>query len=171
VSDEAQIAALVDECQRQSESCTYTAAAFLIWLRWLKTVRLVCAVAPVVFGAVATWKAAAQGSPGLAAVCALLTTVIPLAYRASKTDRAIEDYTVAAGEFTNLRDRFRQAAEISSKKSLAEFEADAKPLLARLEKARTRALTPPEWCFKRAQRKIKKGDYRHDHDAEATSGS
>jgi len=47
--------------------------------------------------------------PG-AAFLTLLATAIPPAYRASKLDSAIDDYTLLAGEFTNLRDRFRQAA-------------------------------------------------------------
>ncbi|HEX7967509.1 MAG TPA: hypothetical protein VF502_04775, partial [Stellaceae bacterium] len=149
-------------------NCAYTSASFLIWLRCLKCIRLLCVTSPVVLGAVATWKIVAQGSPTVAAVCALLATVIPPAYRASKTERTIEEYTTLAGEFTNLRDRFRQAALISSHKPLPEFDADVKPLLARLETARSRALTPPEWCFKLARRKLKAGHYRHDHDETST---
>jgi hypothetical protein len=77
---------------------------------------------------------------------------------------------VLAGEFTNLRDRFRQAALISSKKPFTEFEADTKPLFARLEKARSRTLTPPDWCFKLARRKIEAGDYAHDYDEKSGGG-
>jgi hypothetical protein len=121
-------------------------------------------MSPVVFGALATWKIVSQTSPTWAAVFALLATLIPPAYRASKTDAAIEEYILAAGEFTNLRDRFRQAASISSRKPFAEFEADTKPLMARLEKIRSRPLTPPEVFFLLAQRKLKAGHYRHDYD-------
>jgi len=126
-------------------------------------------VAPVVFGAVATWKIL-DTSPMWAAVFTLLATVIPPAYRASRTDAAIDDYTLLAGEFTNLRDRFRQAALISSAKNFPEFEADTKPLIARMDKARARTLTPPEWCFKLARWKIEKGDYDHDYDEKKTAG-
>lgn len=155
--------ALIEECHRQSESCAYTATTFIIWLRCLRTVRVFCLVAPVVFGALATWKVLAD-SPLWAAVFMLLTTVIPPAYRASKTDAAIEDYTLLAGEMTNLRDRFRQAAKVFSHKTFAKFEAETKPFLERQEKARRRALTPPEWCFKLAQRKHKAGHYDYDYD-------
>jgi hypothetical protein len=55
-------------------------------------------------------------------------------------------------------------ASISSHKPFAEFEADTKPLIDRLEKARRRMLVPPEWCFKLAQRKHKAGHYHHDYD-------
>jgi len=37
-------------------------------------------------------------------------------------------------------------------------------LLIRLEKARSVSYTAPEWCFKRAQKKIKEGDYDFDLD-------
>jgi hypothetical protein len=154
---------LIDECQRQFENCRDTAASFTIWLRALRWTRTFYLVAPVIFGALATWQVL-TGLPVLAAVFTLLATVIPPAYRASRIDASIEDYQSLAGEFTNLRDRFRQAALISSKKSFAEFEADTKPLIARLEKARSRTLTPPDWFFKLARRKIEAGDYTHDYD-------
>ena len=125
---------------------------------------------PVIFGALATWKIVSQTSPTWAAVFTLLATVIPPAYRASKTEVAIEDYTVATGEFTNLRDRFRQAALISSQKSFEEFEAVSTRLFERLEKVRSRALTPPEWFFRLARRKIRAGDYDHDYDQRKRSG-
>lgn len=155
---------LADECRRQHEGCNYTAVMFTIWLRMLKIVRLFCEVSPVMFGALATWKIVSQTSPTWAAVFTLLATVIPPAYRASKTDKAIEDYTVASGEFTNLRDRFRQAANIYRLEDFAQFEARVKPLIDRLEKVRSRALTPPEFTFWLARRKIGKGDYIHDYD-------
>lgn len=155
---------LVDECKRQEENCNYTAVSFTIWLRWLKGFRLFCEVSPVIFGALATWKIVSQTSPTWAAVFTLLATVVPPVYKASKNDRAIEDYTTASGEFTNLRDRFRQAATIYSHDDFLQFEAKTKPLFDRLEKVRTRALTPPDWFFKLSQRKIQSGDYVHDHD-------
>jgi hypothetical protein len=161
-------AALIDECQRQSESCAYTATTFIIWLRFLRGFRAFCFVAPVIFGALATWKVLAD-SPIWAAVFTLLTTVIPPSYRAMKVAKAIEDYTLLAGEMTNLRDRFRQAATVSSHKPFPEFEAEAKPFLDRLEKARSRALTPPEWCFKLARRKHKAGHYDYDYDEKKPS--
>jgi hypothetical protein len=155
--------ALVDECSRQSENCGYTATTFIIWLRVLRVIRLVCVVAPILFGAFAAWKVMAN-SPAWAATMVVLATAIPPAYRASGTDRAITDYQMLAGEMTNLRDRFRHAATIDSHKSVAEFDAVTKPLFDRLEKARARSLTPPEWCFKSARKKHKAGHYVHDYD-------
>jgi hypothetical protein len=156
-------AALIDECQRQSDNCGYTATTFIIRLRFLRRVRTFCVVAPIVTGALATWQVLAD-SPTLAAVFTLLTTVIPPSYRATKYDKEIEDYTLLAGEMTNLRDRFRQAGTVSSHKPFPEFEAEVKQFLDRLEKARSHAITPPEWCFKLARRKHKAGHYKFDYD-------
>jgi hypothetical protein len=156
--------ALVDECERQFENCGYTSTSFIIWLRLLRWVRTFCLIAPVAAGAIATWKIVAQSSPIWTAVFALLATVIPLVYRASKLDETISEYQLLAGEFTNLRDRFRQLAKISSQKSFAEFEAELKLVLLRLEKARNRCLAPPDWTFRSAQKKHKSGHYKHDYD-------
>jgi hypothetical protein len=90
--------------------------------------------------------------------------VLPPTYHALKIDAAINAYTSLAAEFTNLRDRFRQAALVSSRKPFPEFEADSKTLFERLEKARGHMLTPPEWCFRLARRKHKDGHYHHDYD-------
>jgi hypothetical protein len=156
--------ALVDECQRQSENCSYTSATFTIWLRCLCGIRSFCTIAPVVCGALATWKIVAEGSPTWGAVFIFLATVIPPAYRASRVEAAIEDYTVLGGEFTNLRDAFRHAALVTSQKGLNELEAESNLLVERLAEARRRMLTPPEWCFKLARRKHQAGHYEHDYD-------
>lgn len=147
---------------RLAENCSYTAVAFTIWLRWLRRLRTLCAVLPILFGAVATWKFL-EGAPILGAVSTLLATVIPPAYRAWKVDREIDDYTMMAGEFTNLRDRFRQAALVGSTRTFAEFDTEMRELVNRLDKARQKPLTPPEWCFKSARKKIKAGGYSHDY--------
>lgn len=90
--------------------------------------------------------------------------MIPLVYRASKTDAAIAQFTRLAGEFTNLRDRFRQLGDVGVHKDIILFESDFKALMARMEKARKHAETPPEWCFEEARKKIKAGHMHHDYD-------
>jgi hypothetical protein len=162
--------ALADECQRQSENCSYTAVTFTIWLRCLCGIRTFATVAPIIFGALATWKIVAMNAPTWGAVFVLMATVIPPAYRASRVEIAIEDYTGLTGEFTNLRDRFRQAALVTARKGLQELEAESKALMEHLEKARRRMLVPPEWCFKLARRKHRAGHYRHDYDVEQRGG-
>lgn len=156
--------ALIDECERQSENSSYTAASFVIWLRVLRWLRGGCLVLPIFFGGLATWQILNEIAPKVAALFTFLATTIPLAYRASKTDKSIEEYIKLAAEFTNLRDAFRQAAKISSQKPFADFEADAKPLLKRLDAARRPMLSPPNWAFLWARRKHKDGHYHHDYD-------
>ena len=43
-------------------------------------------------------------------------------------------------------------------------------LFERLEKARSRVLTPPDWCFKIARKKHKAGHYDFDYDQRSGSG-
>jgi hypothetical protein len=105
-----------------------------------------------------------ETSPAWAAVFIFLATVIPPAYRASRVEAAIKDYTVLAGEFTNLRDLFRYAALVTSQKGFSELDIESKALLERLGKARQRMLVPPEWCFRLARRKHRAGHYNHDYD-------
>lgn len=50
---------------------------------------------------------------------------MPTIYTALKVDGQIDQCVRLAAEFTNLRDRFRQAALIASTKSLADFEAES----------------------------------------------
>lgn len=162
--DNTPTSALVDECERQSENCAHTSTSFIIWLRLLRWLRTICVISPVVCGAIATWKIIAQSSTTWAAVFALLATVIPPVYRASKLDQAIGDYETLAGEFSNLRDRFRQLARISSHKLFDDFKSETNPIFERLENARSRPLAPPDWTFKLARRKHKAGHYNHDYD-------
>src|SRR5215468_3775867 len=103
-------------------------------------------------------------SPTWAAVFALLATVLPPTHRASKIDDDIDQYAKLAGEFTNLRDRFRQSALVASQKSFTDFDSEVRGLFERLEKARSRVLTPPDWCFKIARKKHKAGHYDFDYD-------
>lgn len=133
------IAALKEGCLNQFQNCGYMALTFTIWLRVLRWVKLFSLFAPVVLGALATWNIVGEAMPATAAVCAFLAVLIPPPFQAAKLDASIKQYTTMAGEFTNLRDRFRLAAEFSSLKPFDEFEAEFKSLIGRLEKARARA--------------------------------
>jgi hypothetical protein len=156
--------ALKQECLNQFQNCGYTALTFTIWLRVLRWVKIFSLTSPVVLGAVATWNIVGATMPALAAVCASLAVLIPTTFQAAKLDGSMKQYATMAGEFTNLRDRFRQLAEISSLKPFEEFEAAAGPIIARQEKARSRALTPPHWCFLIARRQWQAGNYEPDED-------
>jgi hypothetical protein len=154
--------ALKEECLNQFQNCGYTALTFTIWLRCLRWIKIFSLGAPVVLGAVATWSIVRESTPALAAVCALLAVLIPPTFQAAKLDASIKQYTKMSGKFTNLRDRFRLLAEISSQKPFDQFEAAWAPALAQLEKARARPLTPPQWCFMSARQQWQAGHYEPD---------
>jgi hypothetical protein len=154
---------LAAECERQFENCRDTAVSFILWLKVLRWVRVFFVASPIVFGALATWKVLAD-APIPAAIFTLLATVLPPVYRAIKLDDTIKDYETLAGEFTNLRDRFRQAKLMGSQKPYPQFEAEVQALMPRLEKARSRALAAPDRYFRNARKKIVAGDYTHDRD-------
>ena len=161
---DARNAVLREECLNQFQNCGYTALTFTIWLRLLRWVKLFSLFAPVVLGALATWNIVGESMPAAAAVCAFLAVLIPPTFQAAKLDASIKQYTTMAGEFTNLRDRFRLIAEYSSLKPFDEFEAAFNFLFARLEKARMRPLTPPHVCFLFARRQWQAGYYKPDTD-------
>jgi hypothetical protein len=143
-----------------------------MWLRFLRAIRVIFIIVPLILGAVAGGKLLlgidANSHQTAIAICALIAGVLPSIYAALKFDDELAEYARVAGEFKNLQDRFRTTALVSSKKSFEEFEADVRPLIDRYEAARSVSLTPPEWVFKAAQAKIKKGDYRFDLDDKET---
>jgi hypothetical protein len=161
-------AELAIECKRQSENCLWTSTTFLEWLRLLRAFRAAFTVTPIVLGSFASWNLLTSSPTWAARVgasfCAFLAGLLPAVYRALKLDDDLALCAQLAGEFKNLQDEFRRAAEVSSKKPFKEFEDDTKPLFARLNQARAHGFTAPEFCFRRARRKIESGHYRFEVD-------
>lgn len=168
-------AELAKECKRQYENCLYTAVSLQIWSRWLRGLKVFFSIAPIVFGSLGSWKILTDSSDStaktLAAIGSFLAGLLSTIYSALKLDTHIAECKTAAGELTNLRDSFRQAALVSSKKPFDEFEAEVAKLRGRLDKVRGMGITAPELCFKLAQWKIKGGDYRFDLDEEEEQSS
>jgi hypothetical protein len=156
------------ECKRQSESCLYTSTSLFIWLRFLRITKAVFIVVPLVLGSIAGWQVLrethAPWVKALTSIAAFLAGLLPTVYSALKFDDHLEQCKHLTAEFKNLRDSFRQAALVSALKPFAEFEKDFQPLMRRLEQARSISYTAPEWCFKKAQEKVHKGDYDFDVD-------
>ncbi len=161
---------LVKECKRQSESCLYTSLSLFIWLRFLRKTRIVFVVLNTILGGLAGWTVIEASSDSrlklIGAVCALLAGVLPAIYATLKVDDGIARCASLAGEFKNLQDRFRQAALIGSTKPCLDFEKSFHRLMVRMERARAHSYTAPEWCFKRAQKKINNGDMSFGVDGE-----
>ncbi len=157
-------AALRLECAQQSRNTVYTSTNFYIWLRWLKLIRGAIWIAAVISSAVAASTAISK-QPGVEAVIAglaLLSVILPGLIKALKLDETITAYEKAAAAFKTVEGSLRRAAEVWSHKPFAEFEVEARKALADLTAAQQTSLTPPEWCFRAAQRKVQSGDYDPD---------
>lgn len=98
------------------------------------------------------------------ALCRLLAGFFPAIFKALNLDLHLEGIHRAASEFTNLRDRFRRAATVSAHAPFEEFKAEFEALMDRMDAVRTAAPPTPEWCFRKAQKKIGSGDYDFDID-------
>lgn len=159
---------LITECTRQVENCLYTSTSLFVWLRRRRSVKTWFIILPLFLGSFATWELVTQSGyvwiKWVASAAAFLAGLMPSIYAALKYDDDLEKCKTVAAEFKNLQDRFRQVAVISSKKSFKEFETDFNAVMERMEHARSESLTPPEWCFKEAQKKVQSKDYTFDVD-------
>jgi hypothetical protein len=168
---DAQSKSLQDECLRLEETCLYTSTSFFIWLRFCRNIKIAFIITPLILGSLGTWSVLTRSDfehlRTITAVFTFLAGLLPAIYAALKLDSHLDQCCKLAGEFKNMQDRFRQAALISSQKSTDEFERDVQPLFDRLETARAQSFTVPEWCFKRARKKINKGDYTYGVDIES----
>lgn len=156
--------ALIAECEREEENCLYTSTTFFMWLRMLKFIRA-CLWALGAIGSIASASSILNNSqinPLLIAGLALAGVLMPGLVKALQFDAAIKDYAAAAASFKNLQGEFRRAARVWSNKPFVEFEADARRAIKAMNEARKPSLTPPEWCFRLAQKKVKRGDYDKD---------
>lgn len=156
--------ALKKECSEQSRSALYTSTSFYIWLRCLKFIRAGFWILAVVASGVAasTTISNLQGLEVLIAGLALLGVLLPGVIKATKLDETISQYEKSAAELKRAESSLRRAADVWSNKAYAEFEKEAKRAFSELNGARKLSLTPPEWCFKAAQKKIQSGDYDPD---------
>lgn len=158
--------ALVKECGEQSRGALYTSTSFFIWLRVLKIARAVFWLGAAASGAAAASISTMFSSHGsmnpIIAGLALLAVILPGAIKALHLDATIENYSAKAAELKNVEGALRRSADVWSNKPYEEFEREARAALAQLDRAREGSLTPPEWCFRAARRKVKSGDYEPD---------
>ena len=151
---------LIRECKRQEEACLYTSTTLYIWLKRARWYNRAFIVLPIIFGGISTMSVLQEENyVWVTATFALLAGMIPAVYEALDFKVNVDEISSLAAEFKNLQDRFRQAAEIESVKEENCLGDHVELLLQRLEMARGRSTTPPEWCFKEARKKIKAGHY------------
>lgn len=156
--------AVAAECVRQEESTLYTSTALYIWLREARTWNQVFVLVPLVAGTLAG-IAFFQVNAVLATVLALLTGFTPALKEALRLDVHLDTIRTLAAEFKGLQDAFRQLGHIGAVTSPASAERELANLMEQLNRARSHSVTIPERIFKKAQEKIKSGDYDFTVDA------
>lgn len=162
---------LVKECRRQEESCAYTSAGLFIWHKRVRRWRAIFVVTPLIAGGVAGSQIAGvlPDMPGkaLGLLASMIAATLPAVQVALNMDMQVSEIAKAANEFTALRDRFRQAGNVLALSDYSEFVATFEQLMDRMDAARSRTSPLPEWAFKKAQRKLDKGDYGFSVDLKA----
>lgn len=132
---------LVKECRRQEESCKYTAAGLYNWQKdaqWWKNGFI---VAPIILGGFASSQLIKDGSnPAtwtnyVAAGLALLAGFFPAIFEALGMDMRVREIGTAAGEFSNLRDRFRLLGNVGADMTYEEFNPAFEQLMDRMSTA------------------------------------
>lgn len=162
------IEALVRECQRQAENCLYTSTALYEAIKCYGKIYKSVSIAAGICGGLAAWSVLSdQKDPTIkiaVAAFALVSGLIPELLKKINFSEEIVSFRSAASDYKNLQDRFRQAAQITSYKGFSELDREFTLLMDRMEALRKNGIAVPEWAFKKAQTKIKSGDYTFDVD-------
>jgi hypothetical protein len=163
MGEDVRIKELVKECAREAESCAYTGANLYEWQKRASRWRAAFLVVPIIAAGFSTSQLFLDnlGTYGklLAAFAGLLAGFFPAIFIALNMDMRVIEIARSAAEFTNLRDRFRQAANVTRYSPYDEFKTEFEVLMDRMDAIRTSAPPAPDWCFKETQKKMDKGDY------------
>ncbi|WP_273500716.1 hypothetical protein [Paracoccus sphaerophysae] len=124
--------------------------------------------APIVIGGLAGlsilqgWFAGA-----VSAVLAFAASLFPALADGLKIETSVEQAAKLAADFKALQDRFRRLANITALGDVDAAEETLAELMDRMDVARSVSITPPEWAFEEAQKKIQSGDYDFTVDGKA----
>jgi hypothetical protein len=151
---------LIQECKRQEESCLYSSTALFEWLKHLRFWKLFFVIAPIVLAAVATTLPKLDSDLGwLAVTCTMLAGIAIAVYKALHLDVSLDLISRNANHFKILQDRFRQASTVAALGSFDDLNKEFQTRMQQMDTLRSNSLPPPEFFFKKAQTKIKGGDY------------
>jgi hypothetical protein len=153
--------AIVKECERQEESCLYSAVTLFEYAKSLRLWRFIFVVAPIVLGAFASWQLISQDAEmkWVTGSAALLAGVLPAIYKALDFDVNIESVTKSANAFKALQDRFRQVRTIDHAVETEKLREFLAKLMDGMDTVRAGSPVAPERFFKSAQKKISSGAY------------
>lgn len=162
-------AAVIAECRRQEESCLYTSTTLYIWLQRVRLQRQIFVAAPIIIGGVAGIAILKDLLPDwVVAVLAFLASLFPALADGLKIETSVDEITRLAADFKALQDRFRRTANITALSDVDTAEQTLAELMDRMDVARSSSITPPEWAFEGARRKINAGHYSFAVDAAPT---
>jgi hypothetical protein len=99
------------------------------------------------------------------ALLAFLASLFPALADGLKIETSVDEITRLAADFKALQDRFRRAANITALSDVDTAEQTLAELMDRMDVARGSSITPPEWAFEEAHRKIDAGHYSFAVDA------
>jgi hypothetical protein len=100
---------------------------------------------------------------------AFFASLFPALADGLKIETSVDEITRLAADFKALQDRFRRAATITALTDVDTAEQTLAEVMDRMDVARSTSITPPEWAFEEARRKIDAGHYRFAVDAPAKS--
>jgi hypothetical protein len=151
----------------QEESCLYTSTSLFEWLKYMRVLKVIFVVTPIVLGGVAAWPLLANqpAYKWVTAACALLAGLTPAVYKALDFDVSLNLIAKQANTFKILQDRFRQARNVAALGSSDEFKKEFDHLMTRMDDARASSLTAPERFFRKARAKVDAGHYDFAVDA------
>lgn len=154
------------ECGRQIESCLYTSTTLYIWLRSVRLARFIFVLTPLILSGIAALGLTKFDFPNsLVIVLTFAASLLPALQYALKIETSIEQIAREASKYKALQDRFRQISTISASQGQEVALRDFVAAMDDLNGTRSSSVTPPERYFKRAQLKIKSGDYDFSIDA------
>jgi hypothetical protein len=157
-----QTQAIIKECRIQAEHCEYTSAGLFMWLQAAIWHNRLWNSLPIIFGALAAFGLLQQHCPYVASFLALLAGLLPAIYDKLNLEAHTEEIFSQAGQYNNLRHRFRQTAEIISLESLEALKTEFASLMRQIEDLRSRPLILPEKYFLAGRAKVKAGHYKPD---------
>jgi hypothetical protein len=151
---------IVDECQRQEESCLHSAVTLFEYLKAMRLWRNVFVIAPIIASALATSALIAKDFYPITGILVLIAGVFPAIYKALKFDVSLELLSKSANKFKELQDRFRQLRLVGHDDPSKHLTK----LMDQLDDARMNAPVAPEKYFEKACEKIAKGHYKFEVD-------
>lgn len=158
--DERKRSEIAIEALRQSESCLYTSTAIYIWLRRVRWQHKAVILIPIALTALAGFSYLKEWAPAwTVALMAFLSTLIPSIAEALEIQTHVDELKKASAEYKALQDRFRKLAKVTVLGEVSHAEAELGALMDRMDVVRANSITPPEYYYKEAQKKIEHGDY------------